>query len=68
MPAYAAALVHAGLGDREAIFAWLERAYVERDVHLMLLMIDPKWDPYRGDPRFESLLARCAFVGRMAGS
>jgi hypothetical protein len=30
-------------------------------------MIDPKWDPYRGDARLQSLLARCAFVGRMAG-
>jgi hypothetical protein len=32
VPAYAVALVHAGLGDRDAIFEWLERAYVERDV------------------------------------
>jgi TolB-like protein len=67
VPAYAVALVQAGLGDREAIFEWLERAYVERDVHLVLLMIDPKWDPYRGDARLQSLLARCAFVGRRAG-
>ena len=62
VPPYAAALIHAGLGDREAIFDWLERAYAVRDIHLVLLRIDPKWDPYRSDPRLESLLARCGFT------
>jgi hypothetical protein len=33
-----------------------------RDVHLIFLTVDPKWDPYRGDPRFEALLARCGFT------
>ena len=61
VPPYAAALIHVGLGDRDATVEWLERAYAVRDIHLVLLRIDPKWDPYRGDPRLESLLARCAF-------
>jgi len=58
VPPYALALVHAGLGERDAVFEWLNRAYVARDVHLIFLTVDPKWDPYRGDPRFEALLAR----------
>ena len=62
VPPYAAALIHAGLGDRKATFEWLERAYAVRDIHLVLLRIDPKWDPYRRDPRLESLLARCGFT------
>ena len=62
VPPYAAALIHAGLGDRKATFEWLERAYTVRDIHLVLLRIDPKWDPYRSDPRLESLLARCGFT------
>ena len=61
VPPYAAALVHAGLGDREAMFAALEQAYAARDVHLMYLPVDMKWDPYRTDPRFVSLIARCGF-------
>ena len=52
VPPYAAALVYAGLGDREATFAALEQAYAARDVHLMYLPVDMKWDPYRTDPRF----------------
>jgi TolB-like protein/Flp pilus assembly protein TadD len=63
VPPYAIALVHAGLGAREAVFDWLDRAYAARDVHLMFLPVDPKWDDYRGDARFAALLSRCGFSG-----
>jgi hypothetical protein len=55
------ALIHLGLGNREEVFEWLERAYQERDVHLIFLPVDPKWDAVRSDPRFASLLSRCGF-------
>jgi TolB-like protein/DNA-binding winged helix-turn-helix (wHTH) protein/Flp pilus assembly protein TadD len=64
VPPYATALVHAGLGDRNAVFEWLEWAYAARDVHLVYLPVDPKWDPYRADPRFAALLARAGFPTR----
>jgi tetratricopeptide (TPR) repeat protein len=62
VPPYALALVHAGLGERDAVFEWLDRAYSARDIHLIFLTVDPKWDPYRADPRFAALLARCGFA------
>jgi TolB-like protein/DNA-binding winged helix-turn-helix (wHTH) protein/Flp pilus assembly protein TadD len=62
VPPYAMALVHAGLGEREAAFAALDRAYEARDVHLIFLPVDPKWDPYRVDPRFGALIAHCGFT------
>jgi TolB-like protein/DNA-binding winged helix-turn-helix (wHTH) protein/Flp pilus assembly protein TadD len=62
LPKYALALVHAGLGEREAVFDWLEKALAEHDVHLIYLPVDPKWDAYRADSRFEALLARCDFT------
>lgn len=61
VPPYALALIHAGLGERDAAFEWLERAYAARDVHLIFLTQDPKWDGYRDDPRFSALLTRCGF-------
>jgi TolB-like protein/DNA-binding winged helix-turn-helix (wHTH) protein/Tfp pilus assembly protein PilF len=66
VPPYAIALVHAGLGEREAVFEWLDRAYDARDVHLIFLPVDPRWDAYRADSRFGTLLARCGF-GSTAG-
>ena len=62
VPPYAMALITAGLGDKDATFAWLDRAYDARDVHLMFLTVDPKWDPFRADVRFKSLLERCDFM------
>ena len=66
VPPYAMALVHAGLGEREPVFEWLDKAYAARDVHLIYLPVDPKWDPYRADPRFNALLARCGFTQKTA--
>ena len=63
VPPYAMALVHAGLGDRERALNWLERAYEARDVHLVWLPMDPKWDAFRGDVSFRSLIERCGFEG-----
>jgi TolB-like protein/DNA-binding winged helix-turn-helix (wHTH) protein/Flp pilus assembly protein TadD len=62
VPPVAMALVHAGLGEREAVMEWLGKAYDARDVHLIYLPVDPKWDPYRADPRFQALLTRCGFM------
>ena len=61
VPPYAMALINAGLGERESAYTWLERAYDARDVHLIYLTVDPKWDSYRADPRFEALIVRCGF-------
>jgi TolB-like protein/DNA-binding winged helix-turn-helix (wHTH) protein/Flp pilus assembly protein TadD len=66
VPPYAMALVYAGLGERTAVFQWLDKAYAARDVHLIFLPVDPKWDAYRGDARFEDLLAHCGFTQRLA--
>jgi Flp pilus assembly protein TadD len=62
VPPVAIALVHAGLGEREAVMEWLAKAYDARDVHLIYLTVDPKWDLYRADPRFQALLTRCGFT------
>jgi len=62
VPPYAMALVYAGLNESEPMFEFLDKAYLARDVHLMYLPVDVKWDPYRGNARFIDLLARCGFA------
>lgn len=64
MPPYAIALVHAGLGDNDAAFDWLERAVEAHDVHLAALPSDAKWDGLRGDAKFAEVLRRCGLPYR----
>jgi TolB-like protein len=61
VPPYATALIYAGLEQHDLALKWLESAYEVRDVHLIFLPIDPKWDPLRSDARFVELLQRCGF-------
>ena len=58
IPPYNIAAVYLGLNERNEAFAWLEKAYVDHDVRLSFLKVDPKWDPVRSDPRFASILKR----------
>jgi DNA-binding winged helix-turn-helix (wHTH) protein/TolB-like protein/Flp pilus assembly protein TadD len=58
VPPHYFALVYQGLGESAEALRWLERAYEEKDVHLVFLGRDPKWDSLRGDLRFASLMQR----------
>ena len=55
---YAIAVVHAGLGDREGVFQFLDAAYRERSHWLVWLKRDPRWDDVRKDPRFVQLVRK----------
>jgi hypothetical protein len=45
------------LGQRERAFEELARAREENSAGLYSLDVDPRMDPFRGDPRFKKLLA-----------
>jgi tetratricopeptide (TPR) repeat protein len=50
---YEVALIYAGLGEGDAAFEWLDKAYDKRDKGLVYLKVDPPLDPLRSDPRFQ---------------
>lgn len=56
------AMVQGALGQTDAAFETLERAYQERAVALFDLKVDPKYDPLRSDSRFEALLSKMGFI------
>jgi len=61
VPPTSFALVHAGLGDNDRAFEWLEAAVAERCPRLTYLKHEPEWDPIREDPRFAELISRISY-------
>jgi TolB-like protein/Flp pilus assembly protein TadD len=58
IPAYAFAMIHLALGDKDQALDWLEKAARDHDgLYSTLFNVDPYLDPLRGDPRFEALVA-----------
>jgi tetratricopeptide (TPR) repeat protein len=57
-PAYASALVQAGLGDKDQAFVWLEEAYKQHSFQMQFLNLEPRWDSLRSDPRFANIVRR----------
>ncbi|HYY95176.1 MAG TPA: protein kinase [Pyrinomonadaceae bacterium] len=59
VPPFEKALVYVGMGDRDAAFEMLERAYQEQfGLLLMYFTTDPIYDDLRPDPRFTNLARR----------
>ncbi|HLL77202.1 MAG TPA: tetratricopeptide repeat protein [Pyrinomonadaceae bacterium] len=58
VPSHNIAMIYSGLNEKDETFVWLEKAYEERGVHLSYLKVDPLWDKFRSDPRFQDLLRR----------
>ena len=60
---YSVANIHIALRDPDQAFAWLERAFQDRDRMMVNLRVHPRLDPLRADPRFADLLARMNLAG-----
>jgi TolB-like protein/DNA-binding winged helix-turn-helix (wHTH) protein/Tfp pilus assembly protein PilF len=58
------ALVHAGLGNRDEAFAWLDKAYAERSDYMPYLRLEPMLDGLRSDHRFAALVGRVGLPTR----
>ena len=60
VPAGFMAAVHAGLGENDKAFEWLEEGFDHRSIgaFIVSLKVNPIWDPLRSDPRFKDLLRR----------
>jgi tetratricopeptide (TPR) repeat protein len=51
-------MLHAALGETDAAFSWLDRAYEQRRGWLAYLNVEPMLDGLRADPRFRRLQER----------
>jgi TolB-like protein/Tfp pilus assembly protein PilF len=46
------------LGEKDQAFAWMEKGYQSRAGNLPWIIMEPKFDPIRSDPRFDELVHR----------
>jgi hypothetical protein len=68
VPSYWIAMIHVGLGDKDQVFTWLERAFQERSSWLAWAVVEPRFDTLRTDPKFKSLVARMKLISKGEGS
>jgi len=59
---YGLAQIYAALNDKEQTFKWLQTAYDDRAVWMSYLAVDPVFDRFRSDQRFQDLLRRLALL------
>jgi TolB-like protein len=58
VPAYAFAVIHLALGEKDQALDWLEKGARDHDgFYSTFIKVDPYLDPLRGDPRFEALVS-----------
>ena len=58
VPPFLVALVYRGLKDNAKALDWLEVGLSERDLLLTTLMVDPRFETLRSEPRFQAILTR----------
>jgi TolB-like protein/DNA-binding winged helix-turn-helix (wHTH) protein/Flp pilus assembly protein TadD len=64
VPSGSIAILYGALGELNEAFAWLEKAYEERDPQLTYLTVPGRrFDPLRHDPRFQQLVHRIGLPG-----
>ncbi len=58
---YHFAIVYNGLGESDKALDYLEKAFADKNVLMVFLKVDPKWNNLRKDPRFIELMRRMNF-------
>ena len=61
IPPYNIALVYNGLGEHEKALDYLEKGFAEKDVRMVFLKVEPKWNNLRNESRFADLIRRMDF-------
>jgi hypothetical protein len=51
------AAIYASIGDAERTFRWLEKALAARDGSLIVMNVEPYFQPFASDPRYQKIAA-----------
>jgi len=51
-------IAYSGTGQKERVIELLQQAYSEHSNAVVQIKVDPMYDPFRSDPRFQDLMRR----------
>jgi tetratricopeptide (TPR) repeat protein len=57
-------IVYDGLDEKELAIESLQKAFENRDTHLIFIKVFPQFDRFRNDPRFQATERRVGLLGR----
>jgi Flp pilus assembly protein TadD len=61
IPPYNLALIYNAIGESGKALDYLEKSFAEKDVRMVFLKVEPKWNNLRGEARFIALMRRMNF-------
>ncbi len=61
VPPYHIALAYNALGESDKALTYLEKGFSEKDVRMVFLKVEPRWNNLRNEPRFIELMRRMNF-------
>jgi TolB-like protein len=60
-PAFYVGMIYAQMGEIDLAFEWLEKAYRKHEVEIHWLKVEPPFEPFRNDPRWQRMLDKVGF-------
>jgi hypothetical protein len=60
---YMMAIIYAGLGDKDKVFEWLDKAYETRDAAQLWIKIDLPFADLHSDPRWAEQMKKRGLAG-----
>jgi len=60
-PSFYLAMIHAQMGEIDAAFQWLDKAYEDKEVEMYWLKVEPPFEPLHDDPRWQVMLDKVGF-------
>ncbi len=61
VPFYSFAMIYNGLGERDTALKYLVRSISVRETDPLFIKCNRRWDSYKGDPRFDTLMKQMHF-------
>ncbi|GAH00591.1 unnamed protein product, partial [marine sediment metagenome] len=58
---FSLAMIYAQMGSIDAAFEWLQKAYMNHEVSMFRLNVEPYFEPLYNDPRWQEMLDKVGF-------